>query len=112
MNAWKALFTTALAVAIPALAGAEQQARDRNGASACFRPDERSGRIEAAPCDRKLLEASAGKGEVYAQNQLGLVSALLVDNRQELQRARDWFQKAARRGYAPAQVNLAVLYLN
>src|SRR5215475_13900733 len=114
MNHWKP-FAMALSVAITLAVGsaAGRQALPSGAQpTTCFRPDERSSTLASAPCDRKVLEAAARKGEVYAQNQLGLVSALLVNNRQDLRRARSWFEKAAREGYAPAQVNLGVLYVN
>jgi hypothetical protein len=48
----------------------------------------------------------------FTLNQLGLVSALVLGKGTDIRQARHWFEKAARRGYAPAQVNLAVIYIN
>lgn len=81
-------------------------------ARACFRADSREGSLRAVPCDTDTLKAAATSGEVYAQNQMGLVSALQLEKGQNIREARSWFEKAARRGYAPAQVNLAVTYIN
>ena len=80
--------------------------------NSCFRAAENGRSLIEAPCDISALEASAHKGQVYAQNQLGLVSALVRGKETGIRQARYWFEKAARRDYAPAQVNLAVLYLN
>jgi TPR repeat protein len=79
--------------------------------NACFRSAENGRSLTEAPCDLSALEVSAREGQVDAQNQLGLVSALLGKGT-DIRQARHWFEKAARRGYAPAQVNLAVIYIN
>jgi TPR repeat protein len=42
---------------------------------------------------------------------LGSATALILAPGRTLLDARQWFEKAARKGYAPAQVNLGVLYL-
>ena len=46
------------------------------------------------------------------ENQLGIESALVLSPQRTIRDARKWFEMAAGRGYAPAQVNLAVLYIN
>src|SRR5262245_7022591 len=86
--------------------------REAADSNACFRAAENGGSLTETPCDISALEASAHEGQAYAQNQLGLVSALVLGKETDIRRARYWFEKAARRGYAPAQVNLAVLYIN
>ena len=81
-------------------------------AKSCFEADARDKSLREVPCNIATLQLAANSGEVYAQNQLGLVSALRVANGGDVREARSWFEKAARRGYAPAQVNLAVTYIN
>src|SRR5260370_35659 len=80
--------------------------------SACFFAADRGKTLTQAPCDVRALQVSAKQGQVHAQNQLGLVSALVTGQGTDIGQARSWFEKAARRGYAPAQVNLAVTYIN
>jgi TPR repeat protein len=50
----------------------------------------------------------AAPSEAYAQNEKGI--AAVKDQPDDLQAAHRWFEKAARKGYAPAQVNLAITY--
>jgi TPR repeat protein len=45
------------------------------------------------------------------ENEKGIALAQAQDTLRTLQEAHNWFEKAARKGYAPAQVNLAVLSL-
>src|SRR5262245_15918069 len=78
----------------------------------CFEADARDKSLQEVACNIASVRLAANSGEVYAQNQLGLVSALRVSNGGDIREARSWFEKAARGGYAPAQVNLAVTYLN
>lgn len=56
---------------------------------------------------RQLVSQKAGSRE----NEKGIAPTQTADTARTLQEARDWFEKAARKGYAPAQVNLAVLSL-
>jgi hypothetical protein len=63
-------------------------------------------------CDSQTVAALARQGHVYEQNQLGLAAMLVVGPNVDLKTAAEWFQKSAEHGYAPAQVNLAVLYVN
>src|SRR5262249_22888716 len=79
--------------------------------TSCFEADARDKSLHEVGCNIATVRLAANSGAVYAQNQLGLISALRVTNG-DIREARAWFEKAARRGYAPAQVNLAVLYLN
>ncbi len=78
----------------------------------CFFAVDQGKSLTEGSCDVRALQASAKEGQVYAQNQLGLVSALVTGQGTDIRQARSWFEKAARRGYAPAQVNLAVTYIN
>jgi len=63
-------------------------------------------------CDTKFVEQLARSGHVYEQNQMGLASLLVIDPRYSDKEAVAWFQRAAERGYASSQVNLAVMYIN
>jgi hypothetical protein len=63
-------------------------------------------------CDTETVLRLAHQGQVYQQNQLGIASALTLGPDYKADEALRWFQKAALNGYAPAQVNLAVMYAN
>lgn len=80
--------------------------------NSCFLWADQGKLLTQNSCDFKELEASANAGQAYAQNQLGLLSALRVEQGSDILQARGWFEKAARHGYAPAQVNLAVTFIN
>jgi uncharacterized protein len=80
--------------------------------ASCFQADAHDKSLSEVSCNLAELRLAANSGRVYAQNQLGLLSALQMDRGHDIREARIWFEKAARRGYAPAQVNLAVTYLN
>ena len=84
----------------------------KSSPGSCFSADGRDKSLHEVPCDLSKIQVAARSGEVYAQNQLGLVAALQVENGRDIRDARSWFEKAARRGYAPAQVNLAVTYIS
>ena len=45
------------------------------------------------------------------ENEKGMALAQAQDTRRTLEEAHNWFEKGARKGYAPAQVNLAVFFL-
>ena len=78
--------------------------------NACVKTAENGRPLTEAPCDLSPLEVSAREGQVYAQN--GPVSALVLGKGTDIRQARHWFENAARHGNAPAQVNLAVIYIN
>lgn len=63
-------------------------------------------------CDDATVLRFAREGQVYEQNQLGIASVLALRPGASSRDALKWFEKAALRGYAPAQVNLAVMYAN
>ena len=63
-------------------------------------------------CDSKTVADLAKQGHVYEQNQMGLASMLVIGPDADVATAVHWFEKSAQNGYAPAQVNLAVLYIN
>ena len=79
---------------------------------ACFFAADKGKSLVQGSCDVRALQVAAKDGQVYAQNQLGLVSTLVVAQGTDIRQARSWFEKAARHGFAPAQVNLAVTYMN
>ncbi len=64
------------------------------------------------PCDTATVLRFAQEGQVYEQNQLGIASILALGPDYNVRDAVRWFEKAALNGYAPAQVNLAVIYAN
>src|SRR6266700_2619821 len=68
----------------------------------------KSGRV----CDAGTVLRLAHQGHVYQQNQIGIASVLAIGPGYTTAEALKWFQKAALNGYAPAQVNLAVMYAN
>ena len=61
--------------------------------------------VRVSPAMEQSHEAGA------AENEKGLGLAQTPENIRTLGEAHRWFEKAARKGYAPAQVNLAVLSL-
>jgi len=63
-------------------------------------------------CDSESVTKLADSGHVFLQNQMGIESALLLGANRSIEDARRVFQNAALRGSGPAQVNLAVLYMN
>jgi len=63
-------------------------------------------------CDQQAIAELAHAGHAYAQNQMGIESALVLSSNRTIQDARKWFERAAEQGYTAAQVNLAVLYIN
>jgi len=66
----------------------------------------------AKVCDSAVVLRLAHRGQVYEQNQLGIASVLALGPDYNAHEALKWFEKAALNGYAPAQVNLAVMYAN
>ena len=63
-------------------------------------------------CDNNLVQQMAKQGHAFEENQMGLASVLAIGPDYSEKEAVKWFERAALRGYAPAQVNLAVMYLN
>ncbi len=63
-------------------------------------------------CDAKTVRNLAKQGRVFEQNQLGMVSMLAIGQGYDPAEALMWFQRAAQSAYAPAEVNLAVMYIN
>jgi TPR repeat protein len=90
----------------------KESAKASVAANSCFRASDDGQALVESSCDLVAIEDAARHGQLYAENQLGLISALIVRPGTDIRQARSWFEKAARRGYAPAEVNLAVLYIN
>ncbi len=63
-------------------------------------------------CDLNTVKNLAAHGHTFEQNQMGIASVLHISPEYSVKDAVDWFQKAAQKGYAPAQVNLGVMYVN
>lgn len=62
------------------------------------------------PCPENEVRDRARKGGAFEQNQLGL--AALIPSSGSLAEALHWFSEAAKLNYAPAEVNLGLLYLH
>ena len=75
-------------------------------------PKSDSAQNTLAACDAQHIATLVASGRAYRQNQQGIESALVLGPGRSITDARKWFEKAARNGYAPAQMNLAILYLN
>lgn len=63
-------------------------------------------------CDSTASTELPDSGHAFVLNQEGIESALLLGSNRTIEDTRKWFPKAAARGYGPAQVNLAILYVN
>jgi uncharacterized protein len=70
-----------------------------------------SGPAGAGSCDADTVRRLAESGHVYEENEMGVATALVVESPTGGERARKWFEKAARKGYPAAQVNLAAMYV-
>lgn len=66
----------------------------------------------ATDCDLQSIRDLAAAGNTYAENQVGIAAVLAVNPSFDTKSAIQWFEKAARKGYLPAQVNLGVLNEN
>src|SRR5215471_7975813 len=66
----------------------------------------------APVCDSSVIRSRAKDGHVFEENQLGISSILAIGPDFSEKEAVAWFQRAAHQGYAPAEVNLAVMYIN
>ena len=79
---------------------------------ACASPETATAGQRERPCNHEAIAELARTGHAFAQNQMGIESALVLSPNRTARDARRWFEKSAAQGYAPAQVNLGVLYLN
>jgi uncharacterized protein len=66
----------------------------------------------ASGCDSQDIAQLVRSGHAFAHTQSGAESALVLAPGKTIQEARKWFEKAARKGDAAAEVNLALLYIN
>jgi len=72
----------------------------------------RNVRSNVPVCDKETVLKLARGGHVFEQNQLGIASTLVIGPGYSDKEALKWFEQASHRGYAPAEVNLAVMYIN
>ena len=105
----KAAFAIALLLASPlsnlATPAPQNQISD---SGPCLTADiSRSGLQSTASGTKQQAETKKGTG--YSENKQGIAAILGVPP--DLKKAEYWYEKAARKGYAPAQVNLAMMYL-
>jgi uncharacterized protein len=96
----------------PVVSGQQFLDRGTIGNGACVEAANGGSVADRDGCDSEAVAELAKSGQAFAENQLGIESALVLGQGKTIQDARKWFEKAARQGYAPAQVNLGVLYLN
>src|SRR5580704_2182539 len=102
-----ALFTLAILWS-PANARTEARvARDACVSKAMVRLLAREGNAVRVSPSAELASEKAGSRE----NEKGIALAQAEDTLRTLEEAHHWFEKGARKGYAPAQVNLAVFSL-
>ena len=104
----KKIFGMALLLGLPlsGLATAAPQ-KQINDSAPCPSADVARSNLQTRGSDTKVIEA--GTGTAYSENKHGI--AAMNGSPGDLKAAHNWFQRAARRGYAPAQVNLAMMYL-
>jgi uncharacterized protein len=98
---------SATIIATPATAQTDAVAGDACVATAMVRLLAREGNSVRVSSSTELVSQTAGSRE----NEKGIALAQAQDTLRTLQEAHHWFEKGARKGYAPAQVNLAVLSL-
>ena len=63
-------------------------------------------------CSSEDVRQLASSGHVFEQNEMGMASMLVIGPEYSEKEALTWFERAAQHEYAPAQVNLAVMYMN
>ena len=57
-----------------------------------------------------FIEQGASIGEIYSQYNLGLIYRIGEEVTQDLSKAAYWFERAASRGLASAQIELSIMY--
>lgn len=102
----------ACAIVLSSLASAQRRASVDSSAPCTLAIVSRTQGPSENICDAKLVRGMAVHGHVFEQNQLGIAAMLAIGPDYSEQEALQWFARAAQRGYAPAQVNLAVMYAN
>src|SRR5215469_13061801 len=105
----KAAFGIALLLASPLsnLATPVPQ-KQVNDSVPCLIADVFRSNLRAGTSDPKR-ETATGSGTAYSENKQGITAIINLPG--DLKTAERWFAKAARSGYAPAQVNVAMMYL-
>jgi TPR repeat protein len=73
----------------------------------CLRVDLSPNSVQSRPSAEHTVTRAAST-EGYSENEKGI--AAITGQPRDLQAAHRWFEKAARKGHAPAQVNLAITY--
>src|SRR5215472_12935107 len=102
----KAGFAIALLLASPLISFATPAPQMQvNDSTPCLIADVSRSGLQSGISDAKQTASGAG----YSENKQGIAAIIGVPG--DLKKAEHWFEKAARRGYAPAQVNLAIMYL-
>jgi TPR repeat protein len=81
--------------------------RDDSNPSSCFQREEFPAESSGGPCPRAQFVAT---GFGNQSNSMGLSLAPIVGPQTSPEEARKLFEKGAHKGYAPAEVNLGVLY--
>ena len=109
VGAWKASLVAAMITTSWAGSAAAQAAPEEQCSLAIV---SRLAANDQKVCDGKLVKDLAERGHAFEQNQLGIASVLAVGPDYTDTEALKWFTRAAQKGYAPAQVNLAVMYAN
>lgn len=104
----KAAFGIALFLASPLsnLAAPQKQVND---SVPCLIVDVSRSGLQSGTSETKQQIETTGSGTAYSENKQGITAIMGAPG--DLKTAERWFEKAARRGYAPAQVNLAMMYL-
>jgi uncharacterized protein len=66
----------------------------------------------APVCDTTTVQQMARTGHAFEQNEMGIASMLAIGPDYSTKEALAWFERAAQYGYPPAEVNLAIMYIN
>lgn len=104
------LFSIAVGISILGRSGASAQSPPEDQCSVAV--VSRFVRSDGPVCDMTKVQSLAQSGHAFEQNQLGIASMLVVAPELDAKEALAWFERAAQRGYPPAEVNLAVMYIN
>jgi len=102
------LFTMVFALLLTTLALGQVPSSDQCSMAVVSKLASQDGKV----CGNHVVQEMAKQGHVFEQNQLGIASILAIGPDYNESEALKWFEQAAHRGYAPAQVNLAAMYAN
>jgi uncharacterized protein len=100
-----ALLTTGVRAVLASSAAAQTPAEEQCSLAVVSRLAGNSPNV----CEMRVVQDLARKGHAFEQNQLGIASMLAIGPDYTDKESLKWFEKAAQKGYAPAQVNLAVM---